>query len=1153
MTDRARVRQPGRACRRWPSTIIGGVLAFVALMSGPVPARADEPAGAPRDPSGRIPRQGQAVRLRCLYNGYLLTVDPGKAQSPASTADRYRLYVLHAVLVHPDTGRVAAIFPALGTPAFPDGEVARPVSDFPLLLSSESPPAPGITAEQLRTYWRTAGVAEELLGEAQWLDLDGAVATPGLVDTHFHVSSWSKKVPAPGERFGYWADVSDPAYYVLPGDWERTCARDAMWRIVADANRHLVESGDDGIFLHGYIYPEIDSDASGALQAAYLYASTSSASGTFNPYYLPNRIGAQAVTPPADPCTTDPASWPALDYPTATALVVQTTGQSCWFNSALLAAYNERQESIRSSLEPIAVTAVAPSGSPDGETWILSLPAAGGDADVLFRAALPFSVDVVTAIADDGDTLWVPFDVIASDAAGRTLTGQAMIPELASQAFAEPPVSLELRPFARFLVEWIPATVWDAAADYWGTPPSHDPVSYGAWDPRDPDATNWYNGAKRGLIQYFYDSAADGWRPTGYAEHYPMRDALGAVVVSWPTIPELVEQRRNTAAWCHRHGLTMVNDIMFYRRDGEDEFDAYEAMSWDHGPDAAFLERVGLDPGASTGGLDLRVGLYYYVETGDDVAGSLGLALDEVAGSDVERLRPPTTHYEYPGWVRWLGWKLQLDGSSMTRNSFTSAPLAKYTRTDPLPVANELGNQVTFQDHSFGLLTMTDLQEQVLSSRESAALYWLVRESDPTSPFYNPNLANDWSGLTSGVVNFLGFTVTTQLLAADLGRLNHVSLSPDQAVQLADKLAAVFAQVNDAWERTLSALIRIWFEASRSPADLPPLPSQVVCHTSGDGAVDLWARAIQQLKQDVESLPTEWAELPQRWKEVVPEDADLGAIRRSFSDERFRIEHLLFISGHLLDILQGADGIDAASTPSTRNALVSLQPSIMALDGGTGSAFPVAQELWILPGGVTDPWQGLPPVPRYHHTDALTTFVERDIPMTINTDPPAMRDPRPVLTVIGAVARTPVEIDPTQWADQEGPEPASRPPDYLAGKVYAPFGYLEGSDANPMQITIEQALAAMTYWGAYSARMENEVGAIAIPSDPEQLGWLADIVVWRANPLAITGPDSLTLDALGRMPSGTDDADRLATVNAYITGFLPRLTVVGGVPVFSAD
>ena len=56
-----------------------------------------------------------------------------------------------------------------------------------------------------------------------------------------------------------------------------------------------------------------------------------------------------------------------------------------------------------------------------------------------------------------------------------------------------------------------------------------------------------------------------------------------------------------------------------------------------------------------------------------------------------------------------------------------------------------------------------------------------------------------------------------------------------------------------------------------------------------------------------------------------------------------------------------------------------------------------------------------------------------------------------------------------------------------------------------------------------------------VPTRAGQPGRFADLVVWRANPLAITGPDGLTLDALGRMSEGTDDAARLATVNAFIT------------------
>lgn len=1140
------------ACRpawrpRWRGVLSLLVLAMVGLHD---PALGGE-SGVHR-PGGRVWPSERVERVRCLYNGYLLTVDPAAAMAPASSADRYRLYVLHAVLVDPDSGRVAAIFPALGTPAFANGPVAHPAVDYQA-LQAEQPPAPGITSAQLRAYWLRAGVEPALLADAEWVDLEGAVATPGLTDTHFHLSSWCKKVPAPGERLGYWGDLSDPAYYVIPGAWTRTCARDAMWHIVADANHHLVETGDDGVLLHGYVLTEMDSGPDGQARAAYLFASSPPDSVSYNPDYLPNRIGAREVSRPADPCTAGSDTWPALDYPTVAALVVQTTGQSSWYNSTLLEAYNQRQQLVGAALAPVPLSGVASLGS---NSWRLTVAADATGADPLFTARPPFSVDVVVT-TDAGVSLTVPFDVVASDPAGRTLTADAMIPELAAEGLSGSPSGLELRPFYRPIVDHIPATAWQDAADFWGETADADPVAYGAWDPREPYATNWYNGAKRGLVQYFFDADGQTWRPTGYAEHYPMRDALMAVLIEVPTVAQLMEMRRNTAAWCHRHGLTMVNDIMFYRRrNGGGEFESYEALSYDHGADGAFHDRVGLDRGAETGGLYLRVGMYYYIETGDDVAESLALAHAASAGSDVDRLQPAVTHPEYPGWVRWLGWKLQLDGSAATRNAFTSAPLAKIQRTDPVTVANEYGNQVTFNDHSFGLLTMTDLQEQVFSSRESAALYWVVRESDPSSAFFNPAMDRNWSALASGVVNFVGIAVNTSLLAADLVRLSHVTLSPSQAEQLAGKVAAVLAEVNDGWERTLSAIIRIWYERSRSPEGLPPLPAQTVCHTSGDGAVALWARAIRQLEQDVASLPTRWADLPERWRQVIPEDADLTAVRRVFSDERFRMEHLTIISGHLLEEIQGEGGIDADTTMLNRNALVSLQPAILLLDGGTGSGFPVAQELWPLQSGATDPWQGLPAMPRFQHSDALTTFVERDIPMTINTDPPAMRDPRPALTVLGAVARTPVEIDPERWADQSGPEPPIRPPDYLAGKVYPPFGLVEGSATNPMQLTIEQALAAMTFWGAYSAGMEREVGALDVPDQPGQAGqegWFADVVVWRANPLAITGADGLDLEQLGRMPAGSDDEARLATVNAFIEGFLPSMTVVAGVPVYRRE
>lgn len=1096
-------------------------------------------------------------RLTALYNGYFLTVDPARAVAAGSTADRYRLYVLHGVLIDPNTGRVAAIFPALGTPAFAGGPVAHTASTYAALQSAETPPAPGTTADQLRTYWRKAGVSEVLLAGATWVDLAGGVATAGLTDTHFHVSPWSKKLPASGERFGYYADVSDPAYYVNPSDWSLNCPRDALWRMVADANRHLAETGDDGIYLHGYLYTEVDNDATGQLQPAYMYASAATCEGaSFNPRYLINRVSSQAVTPPANVCSSDPATWPALPDPALPALLVQTTGQSCWYNSALLAGYNQREEARRSSIAPIPLEAVLPSGLPDGATWTLRVPAGTQGSDPLFNATTPYQADVVVAKAGESGTLTVPFDIVSTDASQLVLTGQAMIPELATSAFSGTLASLDVRPFYRPIVTCIPKSTWDAAAAYWGQLPGNETVGYGAWDPRNPYATNWYNGAKRGLIQYFYDAAAQAFRPTGYAEHYPMRDALGTVVLAPATIADNMEQRRRVAAWCHRHGLTLTNDIMFYRRPGQEmDFLTYEALSYDHQAtgDLGFYTRVGLDPAVSTGNFNLRVGCYYYVETADDVGPSLSIAHDAAAGSDVNRLKPAPDNPEYPGWVRWLGWKLQLDGAASTRSFFSNAPVGKLRLTDPLTVANQSGNQVTFRDHSYGLLTMTDIQEQVFTSRESAALYWLVRESDPGSAFHNPALPRDWSALAKGVVGFLGVSISSQALATDLQKLNHVTLTSSQAAQMAAKIVTLVEQVNDAFDRTLAALIRIWYARAQSPAALPEMPSQTACHTAGDGAVDLWAHAIAQLKRDVESLPSSWADLPPRWQAVIPASADLSTLRRTFTAERFRIEHLLNISRQLLDEVSGPGGLDAATTPAGRNIVVSSQPSIFVVDGhtmaSTSGGFPVAQELWPILS-TADTWGGLPALPRYQHLDPLTTYLRHDIPLTINTDPPAMRDPRPALTVLGAVARTPIEIDPTHWADQTGAEPEARPPDYLVGKVYTPFAYLNDSGDNPLQLTIEEALASMTFWGAYSANMDTEAGAIAVPTAAGQPGWFADLVVWRANPLAISGPNGLTLDALGRMGEGPDDAARLATVNAFITKFLPSVTVVGGIPVY---
>lgn len=202
-TGQARLRSLSRrGFLAGASAWVGGVFVSRELL-GSVPIRT---------PRRALRRPHEVIRLRCLYNGYMLTVDPAKALSPASAADRYRLWVLHALLVDPATGKVAAIFPPLGTPDFAGGPVAQPASSYTSLRNDEEPRSPGLTAAQVLAYWHRTGVDTALLDDAEWLDLQGAVVTPGLTDTHFHVTSWSKKLPAPGQRFGYWADLSDPAY-----------------------------------------------------------------------------------------------------------------------------------------------------------------------------------------------------------------------------------------------------------------------------------------------------------------------------------------------------------------------------------------------------------------------------------------------------------------------------------------------------------------------------------------------------------------------------------------------------------------------------------------------------------------------------------------------------------------------------------------------------------------------------------------------------------------------------------------------------------------------------------------------------------------------------------------------------------------------------
>lgn len=1100
------------------------------------------------------------ARVRCLYNGYFLTNHPRKAVAADSTADRHRLYVLHALLIHPYTGRIIGTYPAMeGTPS-PSNPVAKTLAEYPALAMMEHPPAPELTPQILAAYWQARGVPEGLLTGGQWVDLQGAVATPGLIDGHFHVTSWSRKLPPEGEQFGYWADVSDPKYYVNPGDFSRKCLREAMWLIVADANTFLRDVGRNQIILHGYTGTSTEEFNLDISQTAFLYKRTaSSTERVFDPNYLLNRIGAIPAGPftiPSNICESDPATWPTQDYLTYPAEMIHTSGQSCWFNSALLEAFNLEARTVTAfSFGEVDLLEILPPASGSTE-WSLRVQTGTPAFTQLASQNWPMAVDVVLHQTSPSGTATVPVIISSLDAGTGILKGKLVLADTLAE-FSVPYSSRSIIPFYRPIVESIPVADWNAAAAYYGKAPGTDPLGSGYWDPHNPYGTNWYNASDRGISQYFLDSTAQAWRPTGYAEHYVMRDML----MNYAAVPQDVEQsmqnRRNLAPWCHRHGLTGTQDIMFYRReDNLAEFLACEGLSYNHripGGESYYNES-GIPYANATGGLNLRIGLYYYIENAGEVAEQLKLSEESAQRRDVLRLRPPAAHPESPGWLEWTGWKLQMDGGPGSRTFFSSAPFPKTRKTESTVTPIEGGGSVTFMNHSFGLLVTSNIPESELSSRETGILYWLVRESDPASVFYTGAMTGNYAFLTKGVMEWLGQTVDPAALSSDLTHLVHVTGGTQaQRDQLASKITTVLSQAKDAWKQTLMPLVRVWYETSRRSSLSLPTPSQFVCHCVGEGGVDIYVGAVKQLKTDLENFPATWAELPDYWRAVVPADADLSLIRRQFDNERYRIEHLMNVSCRMIKDIQGTGGINAGTTADARNIVCSIQSAITTLDGAMlRTLLPAGQELWTIPHD--DPpgiWLGEPVYPRAEHGLPSPLFVQQDIPVALNTDPPAVRDPRPALTLIGAVARTPIERDPEHWLDQTSGDPQTYPLDYLVGKAYQPWGLLVGTNTNPMALTLEQALTVMTFWGAYIAKWEDRLGAFALPpAGSEDLGYFADVAVWAANPFAVKGPTGWKLEDLSRIPEGTDDASRVATLNEFIEKFRPTLTLVAGVPVY---
>jgi len=1036
-------------------------------------------------------------RMRMLHNGHFLTVSPRSALSILTATNRHRLFVVYSILVDPDTGRIAAIYPPFDTDGVSCTVTARPVNAaiYSYLATNEVPPPPPdcASSDAVVSWWQTQGIAASLFTNLDIIDLKGAVVTPGIIDGHLHVSSWSKKLPDEGEQFGFYADVSDPSYYIDPDTGDRYDADRALANVVSNANEWLSSNTDTGIFLHGFVYTEVETILTNEdFEESFVYRRDAGGCGVVEPNtnYQLNGI---ARGPDPQP-----------------AILIHTSGQSCWVNAELIGRFNELMGLLYSNrFDEVAVTNIVPPAG-DESLWTFEVgPHTGGGHD-LFEHSAPITVDlVVDAAAGLGAQGWVPFELTALSNSTRTAYGEPVIQEVADKLTGTLHAA-SFVPYYRPIPLCISTTVWNEAADFHGDDPEQEGPAYGQWDPRNPYDSNWYNGAERGLMEYFFDEDGQVWRPSGYAEHYVMRDLLGSIVIAEITTDEAIRSRRNLARWCHRHGITSVQDIMYYRRrTNPEDFYAYEALSYEHDytNDPDFFTDRGIDPATRTGHYNLRVGMYYYLENRDQIEDVLGLAVT-TNGSDVSRLAPDAAHPEYPGWIHWTGWKLQLDGGTGARTFYSSAPVVKTYGSDLCPVDTEDGGTITFSNHSFGLLTMTSDQEQVFDGRESAALYWLVRESDPAHGEYNPALSHNWTWLRQGVVNWVGLEINEANLASDLRLLNHVDMtvtnySPkDEAAIMAAKIPRLLSQVNSGFSNTLSTLIRLWYEKSVATN---PLPHQVACHCDGDAGVDLWLRAIWQLRHDVTNLPTVYGDLPGYWQDALPDDPDMAAIDRGFTNERYRVEHLLNFAPSAINLIRNpTNGIDRGTLPASRNVVFSTQPALLGTDGMAFRiiGFPAEQELWGIPCGVyTNFWRGLPAIPRYQHHMPCPLYIDYDIPFALNTDPPSVRDPRPAMNIMAAVSRCPVEPDPAHWLDQNGDVPAYYPPDYLVSKVYMPLGLTTGP-VNRMQLTVEQALTAMTFWSAYNAGLEYEQGAIASPwTAPGYDGWFADFVILGAQPV----------------------------------------------------
>jgi hypothetical protein len=346
----------------------------------------------------------------------------------------------------------------------------------------------------------------------------------------------------------------------------RRTAREALDAIVADANQYATNG--PGVALHGFTYSWIDDDPdTGLSRNTYLYRAA--ASNVPNPDFVINAVGTGS----------------GASFVPRPALLVQTSGQSCWYNDALLARYNDLQTNqVANRFPAIAVDHYDAPGAGAGP-WTFHLhsgPDAGKD---LCDMAPPVGADLRLPPAVPGDpSPLVPFSITALDPVARTAQGIPMIVGVATQLAMPEVAGTELIPFVRPIPPNIDTQTWNDAIGRVAEPRG---TSYGGWDPRRPYTSNWYDGAERGLLQYAFDPTGGVWRASGFAEHYVMRDLLLATVLPPLSVADNMEMRRSVARWCHRHGLTCAHDIMYYRRRAvADEFHAGEALSFERSPEA---------------------------------------------------------------------------------------------------------------------------------------------------------------------------------------------------------------------------------------------------------------------------------------------------------------------------------------------------------------------------------------------------------------------------------------------------------------------------------------------------------------------------------------------------------------------------------------